>query len=62
MSQLFVPAGYSPALSVYETQTAIGQARLSMLLLRKAHIGEVQVSVWDKETLDGCASAGIKLL
>ena len=40
----------------------IGQSRLSMLLLQKAHIGEVQVSVWDRETLDGCASAGIKLL
>jgi len=40
----------------------IGQSRLCMLLFQKAHIGEVQVSVWDKETLEGCAAAGIKLL
>jgi len=40
----------------------IGQSRLCMLLFQKAHIGEVQVSVWDKKTLDGCAAAGIKIL
>lgn len=40
----------------------IGQSRLCMLLLQKAHIGEVQVSVWDSETLEACAAAGIKLL
>ena len=32
----------------------IGQSRLSMPLQGKAHIGEVQVSVWDDETLDIC--------
>ena len=40
----------------------IGQSRLSMLLLQKAHIGEVQVSVWDQDTLSGCKAAGIPLL
>jgi aspartate--ammonia ligase len=40
----------------------IGQSRLCMLLFQKAHIGEVQVSVWDKETLESCAAAGIILL
>ncbi len=40
----------------------IGQSRLCMLLLGKAHIGEVQVSVWDKDTIEGCEKAGIKLL
>jgi len=40
----------------------IGQSRLSMLLLDKAHIGEVQVSVWDNETVSKCAAAGIELL
>ena len=40
----------------------IGQSRLCMLLFRKAHIGEVQVSVWDKDTVDGCKAAGIELL
>ncbi len=40
----------------------IGQSRLCMLLLGKAHIGEVQVSVWDKDTLSRCKCAGIELL
>ncbi|MGM9527682.1 MAG: aspartate--ammonia ligase [Oscillospiraceae bacterium] len=40
----------------------IGQSRLCMLLLEKAHIGEVQVSLWDKETTEGCKAAGIELL
>ncbi len=40
----------------------IGQSRLSMLMLGKAHIGEVQASVWDEETAETCARAGIMLL
>jgi aspartate--ammonia ligase len=40
----------------------IGQSRLCMLLLQKAHVGEVQVSVWDEKTLSGCKAAGIALL
>lgn len=40
----------------------IGQSRLCMLLMGKAHIGEVQVSVWDKETIKACEKAGIVLL
>lgn len=40
----------------------IGQSRLCMLLLGKAHIGEVQVSVWDRDTVLGCQKAGIMLL
>ena len=40
----------------------IGQSRLCMLLLGKAHIGEVQVSVWDDKTRSVCAKAGIQLL
>ena len=40
----------------------IGQSRLCMLLLQKAHIGEVQVSVWDDSTLSGCKTAGIIIL
>ena len=40
----------------------IGQSRLCMLLLGKAHIGEVQVSVWDEDTRKGCRDAGIMLL
>lgn len=40
----------------------IGQSRLCMLLLNKAHIGEVQVSVWDEKTLTDAKAAGIELL
>ena len=40
----------------------IGQSRLCMLLLGKAHIGEVQASVWDDETLNACQEAGVILL
>ena len=40
----------------------IGQSRICMQLLNKAHIGEVQASVWDKKTLDDCAKEGITLL
>ena len=40
----------------------IGQSRLSMLLLDKAHIGEVQVSQWDEETKKVCAEKGVVLL
>ncbi len=40
----------------------IGQSRLCQLLLGRAHIGEVQVSYWDKKTLDECKNARIELL
>ncbi len=40
----------------------IGQSRLCMLLLSKAHIGEAQVSLWDEETKAACKAAGIRLL
>ena len=40
----------------------IGQSRLSMLLLGKAHIGEVQVSLWDENTRKVCKENGIVLL
>ena len=40
----------------------IGQSRLCMLMIGCAHIGEVQSSIWDKETIETCRSAGIKLL
>ncbi len=40
----------------------IGQSRISMLLLNKVHVGEVQVSIWDEQTTDACEKAGIMLL
>ena len=39
----------------------IGQSRLCMFLLRKAHIGEIQSAVWPEEMRRHCASAGIEL-
>jgi aspartate--ammonia ligase len=46
----------------YTIGGGIGQSRLCMLLLGSAHIGEVQASVWDEETREACAAAGIPLL
>ena len=40
----------------------IGQSRLCMLLLSCAHIGEVQSSIWDEETLKKCEEANIPIL
>ncbi len=40
----------------------IGQSRLSMLLLGKAHIGEVQASIWDQATMELCEKEGVMLL
>ncbi len=40
----------------------IGQSRVSMLLLGKAHIGEVQASIWDDGTVRACEEAGVVLL
>ena len=40
----------------------IGQSRICMLLLEKAHIGEVQSSVWRDEVIKECADHGITLL
>lgn len=39
----------------------IGQSRLCMFLLRKAHIGEIQSSLWPEEMRSACAAAGIEL-
>jgi aspartate--ammonia ligase len=40
----------------------IGQSRLCMYFLRKAHIGEVQVGIWPKEMVEECKSNNIFLL
>lgn len=40
----------------------IGQSRLSMLLLRKAHIGEIQASIWPEEMITECKAKGILLV
>lgn len=46
----------------YTIGGGIGQSRMCMFFLRKAHIGEVQASHWDIETHRLCAGAGIPLL
>ena len=40
----------------------IGQSRLCMLMIGNCHIGEVQASIWDAETMKKCEEAGIILL
>ena len=40
----------------------IGQSRLCMLMIGCAHIGEVQSSIWDRDTVRTCAEKGILLL
>ena len=40
----------------------IGQSRLCLLMMGCCHIGEVQSSVWDHETVEACEKAGIRLL
>ncbi len=40
----------------------IGQSRLSMLLLEKAHIGEVQASIWDDYSIEKSKNTGVKFL
>jgi aspartate--ammonia ligase len=46
----------------YTMGGGIGQSRLCMYLLGKAHIGEVQSSVWSDAMIDSCESANIMLL
>lgn len=40
----------------------IGQSRLCMFLLQKAHVGEVQASIWPEEQISQCAAVGIELI
>jgi aspartate--ammonia ligase len=40
----------------------IGQSRLCMFLLRKAHIGEIQSSIWPDNMIAQCRQAGIDLV
>ena len=46
----------------YTIGGGIGQSRLCMYFLRKAHIGEVQASIWDEYTHEKCEEAHIELL
>ncbi len=46
----------------YTVGGGIGQSRICMYYLRKAHIGEVQVGIWPEDQIEACEKAGIKLL
>jgi len=46
----------------YTIGGGIGQSRICMFLLRKAHIGEVQCSLWSDETMQGAEEKGLQLL
>lgn len=46
----------------YTIGGGIGQSRICMFFLRKAHIGEVQVGIWPKGMIKDCDAAGIHLL
>ena len=46
----------------YSIGGGIGQSRLCMYLLQKAHIGEVQASIWPSDQIAACSAAGIRLI
>ena len=46
----------------YTIGGGIGQSRLCMLYLQKAHIGEIQASIWPDEMAEQCKQADIYLL
>ena len=46
----------------YTIGGGIGQSRLCMYFLHKAHIGEVQASIWPEEVMEACEAGGIYLL
>lgn len=46
----------------YTIGGGIGQSRICMFYLRKAHIGEVQASLWPADTMDKAQASGIQLL
>ncbi|MCM1283995.1 MAG: aspartate--ammonia ligase [Roseburia sp.] len=46
----------------YTIGGGIGQSRICMFFLRKAHIGEVQSSLWPEETVQLCGERGVPLL
>lgn len=46
----------------YTVGGGIGQSRICMIFLNKAHIGEVQASIWDEKNIEICKENNIKLL
>jgi aspartate--ammonia ligase len=46
----------------YSIGGGIGQSRLCMYFLRKAHIGEVQAAMWPEDMIEACLAHGIEIL
>ena len=46
----------------YTIGGGIGQSRICMFFLRKAHIGEIQASIWPADVMEAAGKAGIPLL
>ena len=46
----------------YSIGGGIGQSRICMFFLHKAHIGEVQASIWPEGMIEECKAHGIELL
>ena len=46
----------------YSIGGGIGQSRLCMFFLKKAHIGEVQASIWNEQIIKDCEESNIMLL
>ncbi|WP_432663028.1 aspartate--ammonia ligase [Wukongibacter baidiensis] len=46
----------------YTVGGGIGQSRMCMFFLQKAHIGEVQAAIWPKDMIEECEKADIMLL
>ena len=46
----------------YTIGGGIGQSRICMFFLKKAHIGEVQSSIWTDETMESAQKAGLHIL
>ena len=46
----------------YTIGGGIGQSRICMFFLRKAHIGEVQSSLWPEDMIAQCEENGVQLL
>ena len=50
------------AAAILQATIAIGQSRTQMLLLKKAHLGEVSVTVWPKILKEMCHKKSIHVL
>ena len=59
---LILAAAMSCSLVLTGCGGGIGQSRMCVYFLRKAHVGEVQASLWPADVMDACRKANIQLL